>query len=506
MLAILTLSGVDCAPMNWRKNLSASIVSAILFCLAFPTVGWGLLIWVALLPALRILRESGWRRFAWGWFTGTLIQGLGYYWIFFTIRDFGGLNVVLSAGGALLFWAFQGLDMGLWLGVGPWLFRKWPPLAKAFGMAGFWMVIQGFLFPYVFPANYGAALAGLPLFGMGAALWSGKGMTFWILSFQLVWMVPAKMDWPRWPWALAIIAVALLGILVPRGQIATETLNIGVVQPNLIPWAKRGAQTSREIYFAHEDPTRKWIGQDLDMVLWPETAVPFDLRQSETFIQRLQHLSEELNAALVIGAVGVFGENDYTNEVWCFTPGGTEPQIYQKERLVLFSETLPWVLRWAKYFDPALGGFKPGQNNQVFQIGKRTMTPLVCFEALFPDLARKYPSQLFLNFTNDAWFGISKASALHLQHIRHRAVETGVPLVRATNSGISCWVDARGKLHGQTPVYQKADLIYQIPVPTSTPPNLAGWGERILWLWSLLAMVIAFLYRRSKLGTAGSEI
>lgn len=475
--------------MKWTKYLLTSVVTAALFSTAFPSIGWGMLIWVAFLPVLRLSDLPGWRRFFFGWLTGFLIQVFGYGWIFFTIRDFGGLNSGISLLGGLLFWLFQGLDVGLWLGLGPKLFQGRSFLVRAFGMAAFWLFIQAFLFPYIFPANYGAALAGIPIFGMGAALWSGKGMTFWIVAFQTLLGMPGDMERRQRGWlALAVMGMSVLGVLVPRGG-ETDIMRIGVVQPNLIPWAKRGNLSPREIVQAHEKPTRLWTGGQVDMVVWPETAVPFDLRLEGAYQRHLQDLAAALNAPLVTGVVGIYGPNRYGNEIWLIPPDGSDPQIYQKEKLVLFSETLPWIFSWAKYFDEALGGFEVGTRNKPFVWRDREWVPLVCFEALFPRYVRKRSGQVLLNVTNDAWFGETKASSLHLQHIRHRAVESGAPLIRATNSGISCFVDAKGEVQGATALYGPDAVIYEVPVPKNIPMNLSGWGEGSILLGSSLLLL-----------------
>lgn len=496
-LAILAPSGVDLADMNWKTTLPALALTALLMNLAFPTVGWGMLIWVAFLPLLHLTEAKTWQRFFWGWLGGLLIQAFGYLWIFYTIRDFGGLPASLSAIGALLFWLYQGLDVAIWLCIGPLLFRKWPFVFKVLGMAGLWFLLQGVLYPYIFPANHGAALAGNAVFGMGAAFWSGKGLTFLIIAFQTFLALPgdAKL-WVRITGAAFMLVCPLLGHLVPRDQ-EHETLSIGVVQPNLIPWAKRGHLTSRKILDAHEKPTRDWIGQPIDLVVWPETAIPFDLRQSDSYQEYFVELAQQLGAPLVTGAVGVFAENDYANEVWMFSPQGGQPAIYQKEQLVLFSETLPWLLSWARFFDPALGGFRKGTANQSFSHRDQKWVPLVCFEALFPRLVRKYQGNLLLNLTNDAWFGETKASALHLQHIRNRSVEAGVPLIRATNSGISCWVDAKGEIHQATPLYEPHAVIFKVPTPTAIPVRMDGVGEGIVaWLsWILTLGGTAWMIR-----------
>jgi len=188
------------------------------------------------------------------------------------------------------------------------------------------------------------------------------------------------------------------------------------------------------------------------------------------------------------------------NEIWMFQVGGGVPDIYQKERLVLFSERLPLILRWAWLFDSALGGYNPGNDNHSFELGEFKMVPLVCFEAILPDYARVRTGHLFINLTNDAWFGKSKASGLHLQHLRMRSVECQIPLVRATNSGISCWIDTRGQVHEPTALYTRDIRLYDVAIPVRPSVTFCRLGDGFIAAVStfLIAWVILLKVRKSR--------
>lgn len=482
----------------------AGLLTAVLMNAAFEPLEWAWLALVAMMPLLALSERRPWTRFLAGWLAGFGMQALGYFWIFFTIRDFGGLSSSVSLGGGLLFWAYQGLDVAVWLLVGPVLARGLPWWQRGLVMAATWALLQTVLFPYIFPWSYGAAFANAWGLGTAAAWWTMSGLSFLAILVQALAVYGAQTGRHVRQWGAGVVLVLALWL---AGNLAlhhqpTDTWRVAVVQPNLIPWAKRGRPDRGSLFQAHYLPTAELVGQDLDLVVWPETALPFHLAHYEDYQATLQRLADQLQCGLIVGTIDSLpGANGgITNAVWLFTPGGNEPQRYHKEKLVLFSERLPFILRWAKAFDPALGGFAAGTDNRAFSYRDRKLVPLVCFEALFPNYVMARPGHILVNLTNDAWFGKTKASWLHLQHIRLRSVETGAPLVRATNSGISCWVDRRGRVRDAGPLYEAGRFIYEVPVPRDVPSNNRLDGRMLIpglqWLIVMLALLQGLIRRK----------
>lgn len=476
------------------KQLTACIVTALLLSLAFAPFYQGYLGFFAMIPLFFCFADSWKLRFLTGWGAGFLMQATGYYWIFNTIRDFGGQSTAISLVGGTLFWLYQGLDLALWLTLAPILARHAHPILRAALAAGLWFWLQTSLFPYVFPWQYGGAFTSLAPVSHAAAFWSAYG-----LGFLAVWLQGNAVLYPRRGLAPWKVACALLGPLLLlfaglgfRHETEREIWRVVVVQPNLIPWAKRGHVGVDELFEAHYRPTLEILSDQPDLILWPESALAFNLRNYPEYQERLRALADQTGAAIVTGTLGAPDRQSYYNEIWMFAPGAGQPQIYQKEKLVLFSESLPRVLSWARYFDSALGGFRPGEKNRAFRFRDKKLVPLVCFEALFPDYVRQRQGHLMLNLTNDAWFGETKASWQHLQQIQLRAVENGVPLVRATNSGISCWVDVDGRVKKPGHLYTRETHLYQVPVPLELPRGFSHIGEGLVRWGTLLALVYFF--------------
>lgn len=195
-----------------------------------------------------------------------------------------------------------------------------------------------------------------------------------------------------------------------------------------------------------------------DMLLWPETAMPFAY-PSGPLSEKLRSFVRDMGVPLLFGAPGVErrpGGTVLYNRAVLLTPKGDEVH-YDKEHLVPFGEYLPPVLDW-KLFESllqGLGGFEPGTQEHLFSLtpqGRKTMDMgmLICYEAIFPELARErvaHGAELLLNISNDAWYDYTSAPMQHLQLSLMRAVEQGRYVVRATNSGITAVLDPLGGVH-----------------------------------------------------------
>ncbi len=476
----------------------ASLVAALLLNLASAPVSLGFLGLFAFVPLIWLQDRPAKQRFLLGWLTGFALQAVGYYWVFYIIRDFGGLTPGLSVLGALLMWLFQGLDLALWLWLYPLLVGRERPVLRAAVAAALWYLLQAQLFPYVFPWVYGALFVDPAWLGAGAGLWSDKGLSFLAILFQalLLWAWPQRKSW-RFGFAGLPLALILLGGLFAPTQ-TTRTWRVGVVQPSIIPLAKRDQLGPEEIFMKHFNGSASFVSAKLDLIVWPETAVNFPLNASEYYQNKIRELADVSGAAVVTGAIERDSDGRYFNSVFLYAPGVTEPQVYRKQLLVPFSETIPWILSWSSYFVPGLGGLSPGDRQEVLSYKDTRFVPLVCYEALYSDYVAKFHGQAIINVTNDAWFGISKASSQHLQQIRLRTVENHIPLIRATNSGISCWVDTQGRVHQPTKVYQADAPIFEVPVPVEMPQRVALYTAKLVLAVAIGLILVALALRAKR--------
>jgi apolipoprotein N-acyltransferase len=221
-----------------------------------------------------------------------------------------------------------------------------------------------------------------------------------------------------------------------------------------------------------------------DLLIWPESAVPeFDEASyvAITNLVRTHHLWLIFNAEDYVRRSGAGTNNDYDafNAAFLFNPDGRCAAVYHKQKLVIFGEYIPLV-RWLpfiKWFTPITGSFASGDrvvpfemdswgecprepfgDTNVISIGgspgvsphqKVKTATLICFEDVFPEVAREYAqddTDFLVNLTNDGWFGEGAAQWQQTAAAVFRAVENGLPLVRSSNNGLTCWVDANGRL------------------------------------------------------------
>jgi apolipoprotein N-acyltransferase len=196
-----------------------------------------------------------------------------------------------------------------------------------------------------------------------------------------------------------------------------------------------------------------------DLLLWPESAIPKLLRYEKSTFEAVTGLARKHKLWMIVGADDAEprkdqrGKADYFNSSFLISPDGELMQGYKKRSLVIFGEYIP-LERWLpfmKFFTPIPGGFTSGDHPVQFELANLGVkaSPLICFEDVFPQLGREAtePDTDFLvNMTNDGWFGESAEPWQHAASSVFRAVENRIPLLRCTNTGLTCWIDAMGRL------------------------------------------------------------
>lgn len=245
---------------------------------------------------------------------------------------------------------------------------------------------------------------------------------------------------------------------------------------------------------------------DVTHLIWPESAFPFILTDEPAALAAIAELLPA-NTTLITGAAraqGTVRPRDFYNSIFVIGEDGTILDAYDKVHLVPFGEYLP-LRPWLE----ALGienltrvpnGFVPGfRRRPMTAAGAPPFSPLICYEIAFPgevvDAAQR-PGWL-LNLTNDAWFGATSGPYQHLHQARVRAVEEGLPVVRAANTGISAVIDARGRVRGSIALGDMGTLDSALPA-AGAPTVYARFGDVPLaaGLLAVLAVLGASRWRR----------
>jgi apolipoprotein N-acyltransferase len=259
-----------------------------------------------------------------------------------------------------------------------------------------------------------------------------------------------------------------------------------------------------------------------DLLLWPEAAIPKLFRYDKATFDVVTGLARKHKVWMIVGADDAEPRNDsdktadYFNSCFLINPEGELQQGYKKRSLVIFGEYIPLV-RWLpfmKFFTPIPGGFTSGDRPVQFALPDLRVktSPLICFEDVFPQLSREatQPDTDFLvNLTNDGWFGESAEPWQHAASAVFRAVENRAPLLRCTNTGLTCWIDSHGRLRdicrdSKGSVYGIGILTAEIPLlgnqRVSTFYNAHGdWlGWCCVGITAILVMVKLRNWVRSK--------
>ncbi len=283
----------------------------------------------------------------------------------------------------------------------------------------------------------------------------GIGTT--LLRYLLAGARPGRTAHPEILLPLLVVALAMSwGMQVIRSPRPPSTpIHIGIVQPNIPQPFKWDASTVDLIFERlHRHTLEVQEEGDLDLIVWPETALPADVRNSEVCYDFVRSLTWG-KTPLLVGSTDTAWTDDrepiFFNSSFLFDEKATLRAGYDKQHLVLFGEYLPFenLLPFLTALTPNQASFSAGTNAVVMTMDRPpvALSPLICFEDTLPYLGRRAVlagARLLINQTNDAWFEQSSASRQHLAHGVFRSVENRVPTVRAANTGISGHIDEFG--------------------------------------------------------------
>lgn len=296
---------------------------------------------------------------------------------------------------------------------------------------------------------------------------------------------------------------------------AKRFLNVALVQPSIPQELIFNPNETTNRFNKLIDLTRQALATQPDLVVWPEAALPgFNEERFKTIT----------NLIATAGVPMIFGADDaeavapgsdkyrYYNSAFLLDAKGRVASDYRKRKLVIFGEYVP-LTRWLpflRYLTPIEGGFTPGDKPGEFRLDRpyTRIAPLICFEDVFPHVVPDCvtpDTDFLLNLTNNGWFGEGSAQWQHGTMAAFRAVENGVPLVRCTNNGLSCWIDEFGGLHdvyfaGSQDIYRAGIKLVRVPLLGPGEKRAATYYQRQgdRFGWSCLILAGAMVARRVK--------
>ena len=409
--------------------------------------------------------------------------------------------------------------LALFFGVGFALARAiWRPgpgrvLALALGLSAA-EAARGHLFSG-FPWNpLGMGLGGNLVTAQAAALVGLDGLTLLTIA---IFAAPATLADGRRAFRPTLVAlVALTAILAYGGLRLAQPVPppgdqiVRIVQPGLRPDSEfspenRDRIVDHYIALSQTDDTARQIKlDDVNMLVWPESAFPFILQRDPYELAKIGGMLPS-RTHLVTGAArevdvpagnGHRAHSDYYNSILVVARGGGIVDSYDKVHLVPFGEYLPFdsLLRAVglRNFVAIPGGFEFGDKHHALVVpGLPPASPLICYEAIFPGetIVPGGPRPAYLlNITNDGWFGLTSGPYQHFAQARLRTIEEGLPMVRGAATGISAIIDPYGRVLQALALGPEGIIDAHLPAPAAPPPfaPFSLWLSIAAWIASLL--------------------
>ncbi|MCH4249107.1 MAG: apolipoprotein N-acyltransferase [Acinetobacter populi] len=487
-----------------------SLMAGILlpFALA-PYHSW----WLAILsPALLyacLHQRTARQAFFIGWSYGIGLWFVGAFWLYTSIHVYGDTSAILS----VLMIAFMAIAMGLFNAVQCWLYRRFFP-ETPLTFAPLWVLFEWMKtwiftgFPWLF-VGYAFTTYGLdeyaPLLGI-----FGVSFVVIIIAAALTECLFGKRFW------LIPIALLLFGAwgakyiqwVEPKNE---KPLSVSLIQGNIpqdLKWLVEYQTETLRIYATLSQT--EW-GRDL--VVWPEASIPMFQTDIQPFLEVISKHAQERGSAWVTGIPYWDLENSqedrplYYNAI--MASGSQSSGLYFKQRLVPFGEYIPfsgalsWVLPGLQD-DVTLSGFSAGHDHQAPLIIKNhRLASAICYEIAYPNLTRNNAkdNDFLITISNDAWFTGTSGPWQHLQMVQMRAKENGRWTIRATNTGVTAFINAQGHIVKQLPSDQRMVLRGELPAYTGET-LYSRFGDWMILLFCSLLLALGLLFRPRVVNTA----
>ena len=478
------------------------------FTIVFEPVGMSLLVPVFLLPLLFVcLTMSNRAAAAHGFWFGIGLFLCGTYWIYLSVTGPGQaewwigvllvtcLTLIMALYLALTAWIIGKLSQGepwwlLMVAPATWTFIEW---LRGWFLSGFPWMSLGY-------SQIDSPLAGwvpvLGVYGVSAML---------MLSAAALLISILKRGPQQWvaigivllPWIFGSALKSIEWTETAGPPIQASVIQAGIPQDQ--KWLPERREPTMNFY---RDATQ--LAMDSALIVWPEVAIPAITNRVEDYIESLDQISRLTGQTILFGILeGELqrsGETNIYNSVILID--GQRRQVYRKRHLVPFGEYFPVpvkVREWMRMMNLPFSDLTPGEDEQALLVaadGTR-LAVAICYEDSYgAEMLYAFPeAALLINVSNDAWFGDSIAPHQHLQIARMRSLEFGRFSIRATNTGISAFIDARGKVLRSGAQFEPVTMTMKVEPRTGTTPYTSSGNRPVI---GLCFLIIAGFWLRSR--------
>lgn len=499
-----------------RVGYALSVLTGLLYFLAFPRTAprpFAFVAMIAFVPWLYALRgQTARMALKMSWVMGFVGVSLGFYWLVTMLEVFSGFPLPLC----ILFAAVLNVYQSGRIALTGWLYgrateRGWPhaPVLVAAFVAG------ELAYPLLFPWYAGVTMHEWPLFMQLADLGGPLAVSVMLLGsnlavaeiVEMVRRMPASRVTIGVGFAVPVVA-AIYGAVrmssIDAKAATAERVRVGMVQPYNDLFNRRDALRT------HLEMTKELkTKENIDLVVWSEA--PLGRAFSEDRYQQMvkYDVTGKLGVPAIIGALLVrnpdrkkdpTGHRDYFNVALMADEQGNVTGRYDKQYLLMFGEYLPFgdvfpvMYKWS----PNSSRFTPGTSFKPLEWKGHRISSMICYEDILPSFVNKLVAagdpDLFVNLTNDTWFGDSTEPWIHLALAKFRSIEHRLYLVRVTNSGVSAIIDPVGRTIVHGGVYKKENLVGEARfLKERTVYSVIGDS-----VWWLLAAIVFFASFRSR--------
>jgi apolipoprotein N-acyltransferase len=448
---------------SYLLRLSPRLLAAFsgaLLALCYPTLGWGFLAWLALIPLLAALVRAHdlSQALGYGLITGVAFFCFSMHWLTH-VSTLGWIILVLMESVYIMAFAwlvFRGMKSQRSIGFKiVWIALAWTVsevLRAEMPIFGFgWNLLAYSQSSYVLLIQFANILGA---YGLGFLI---------VLVNASLFYVGTHLKERRTVLGLVAIVILVWGGLLVYGKTVfarsfepQEYLRVSVLQGNIPQSVKWAVMAKEKILDIYERLTQFASLDQPDLIIWPEASFPGYFNR-DLQAEQISRLAQEVQTPLLVGGLRWMSEQEVYNSAYLLEKDGSFQGYYDKLRLVPFGEYIPlkFLLGWLTPIADALGvgDFSAGKDSVVFRWAREEWPfgVLICFEDVFTDLARYLAdrdAKFLAVITNDAWFGHTGAPFQHLQASIFRAVENGVAVVRAANTGVSAFISFRGEVLG----------------------------------------------------------
>lgn len=501
------------------KKYFLPALSAFALVLSFPPFNLFFLAWFCFLPFFFFLYKADDYKTV---FKGGLIFGFLYflgnvYWIYHSLYYYGSVPLILS-------YVIVGL-LALYLALYPAFFALiYKNLSKtllptAFYAPFIWVsleVLRTYLFTGFPWALIGYSQYKFLIIAQIADITGIYGISYLVLLFNCfifdLWSFKEnKRRYPLLPYIPIVTTVIVVSVVfifsIGYGIKRLYEPDIGknfkaaIIQGSIPQNEKWDFNKINEILNIYKNLTMQAKIYNPQFIVWPETAVPFVFDKNR-FTRDLIEFVKQQNVYLLFGSIMEREKDKYTNSAILIDPNGTVAYYYDKIHLVPFGEYVPLrkILFFIDKLTVGIGDYQAGSSYTVAITPFGKFATLICYESIFPGQVRKFyqkGGQFIVNITNDGWFGNTSGPYQHFSMAVFRAIENRKPLIRAANSGISGFIDSKGRIINKTKLFERTYLIENVQT-NEKMSFYTKYGDIFAYLCIVFSLI--FVIGNTKLG------